>query len=145
MDLSGLLQLSSNALNTDNEQIDPSFHLDLSIKLDTEYVTNKFCDSWVLQLDTEDSMNFGPFLCFQLKKVLFVGSMKATECAALMTGRNEQTMCEWRLKFFQNDRKVVESKQGRYQQSGILWSNENFNKKQPFLLGVILMLKEGQI
>ena len=62
-----------------------------------------------------------------------MASMKAAECAALMTIRNEQTMCEWRSKVFQNGGKVVESEQGRYQRSGILYSNENFYlKRQQF-------------
>ena len=46
-----------------------------------------------------------------------------------MIRRNEQTVHEWRLKFFQNDRTVVETKQGKYQHLGIHWSSEKLNKK----------------
>ena len=36
---------------------------------------------------------------------------------------------EWSSKFFEHEETVESSKQGRYQRSRILWSNEDFNKK----------------
>lgn len=79
--------MPSDALDTDDELMDPSFDLDTTMKSDTDYMTDEFCDNWVLQLDKEDRVNLGLFLCFQLEKVLPVGYTKAAEYAALMIGR----------------------------------------------------------
>lgn len=49
-----------------------------------------FCDDWVLQLDKDDRVGLGLFLCFQLRKALAFGDTKAAKYAALMIGRNEQ-------------------------------------------------------
>ena len=41
-----------------------------------------------------------------------------------MIGKSDKTVCEWRTQFFENDGEILESKQGKYQQSGILWASE---------------------
>ena len=38
-------------------------------------------------------------------------------------------MSAWRSQFFDNYGEIPESKQGKYQQSGILWAIEDLNKK----------------
>ena len=52
--MSELLEISVEALDTDNESIAPSFDLDESMKSDTDYLVDNFCEDWVLQLDRED-------------------------------------------------------------------------------------------
>lgn len=46
-----------------------------------------------------------------------------------MIEKSDKTVCEWRKQFFENDAVIPESKQGKYQRSGVLWSNEDLNKK----------------
>lgn len=123
------LQLPHNALNTDDENFDSSFNLNTSLASDTAYITENFCDDWVLTLGQEDRVSLGLFICFQARNVLSFGETKAAEHAALMIGRNEKTTREWRAKFFENDGRIIQSKQGSYQRSGILWSDDHFNKK----------------
>ena len=38
-------------------------------------------------------------------------------------------MREWRSQFFDNGGCIPENEQGRYERSGVVWHNENFNKK----------------
>ena len=72
-----LLQSPDDLANTDDELEDPSFDLNASMKSDKDYITDDFCDSWILQLDKDDRMNLGLFLCFQLEKALAIGCTKA--------------------------------------------------------------------
>ena len=46
-----------------------------------------------------------------------------------MLGKSEWTIRQWEANFIENGYEVPESKQGRYQQSGILWSSEELNRK----------------
>ena len=52
--LGDLLELSVDALNTDNETVDTSFDMDNSIKSDCTHITENFCEKWVTRLDWED-------------------------------------------------------------------------------------------
>ena len=45
--LTDLWNLSHNALDTKDEEIDPSFDLDSSMKSDREHMITKFCEDWV--------------------------------------------------------------------------------------------------
>ena len=54
--------------------------------------------------------------------------MKAAELAGMMVGRSDKTVHEWK-KHFLEEGEVPESKQGKYQRSDVLWSDESLNKK----------------
>lgn len=56
-----LLAMSDSALDTDNESVDPSFSLDDSMKSDTDYFVDNFCEEWVIQLDRDDKVSLGLF------------------------------------------------------------------------------------
>ena len=53
----------------------------------------------------------------------------AAEYTGIMLGKSEQTIRRWKANFIENGYKLPESKQGRYQQSDILWSSEEVNRK----------------
>ena len=55
-----------SALDTDNEDVDPSFDLDASMKSDTDYMIESFCKDWISHLDRDDVVSLGLFLSFQL-------------------------------------------------------------------------------
>ena len=123
--LEDLLNLSVEALDTEDEALDPSFDLDETVKSDTGHTRESFCEEWVTHLDWEDRVSLGLFLSFQLTNLLGKGETEAAELAGLMVGKCEKTI----RAFLENGGSVEESKQGRYQRSGVLWKNEALNKK----------------
>ena len=50
-DMVGLLFMSESALDTDNEDVDPSFDLDASMKSDSDHMIKSFCEDWISHLD----------------------------------------------------------------------------------------------
>ena len=48
LDIDDLMELSQDALNTSRESVDPSFNLDSSVKSDDDFVSESFCENWVL-------------------------------------------------------------------------------------------------
>ena len=97
--LTKLASMTEEALNTDDEEVDPSFDLDSSMKSETGHVIDQFCDEWVCQLDTDDRVSLGIFLSFQLPKLLDVGQTKAAELASIMVGKSDRIIHEWRAHF----------------------------------------------
>ena len=89
-----LVQQSDDALDTDDENVDPSFNLDCRMKSDSEHVTESFCDKWVTQLDWEDRTSLGLFLCFQLTSLLGKHETEAAELAGMMIGKSDRTIRE---------------------------------------------------
>lgn len=128
-ELSELLAMSEDALDTEDEDVDPSFDLDSSIKEDVEHMVDSFCEEWVLQLERDDKVALGLFLSFQLSKHLNLGETRSAEFAGLMIGRSDRTVREWRSYFYNNDGEIPDCKQGKYQRSGVLWSSEDLNTK----------------
>ena len=128
-DFTELLTMSEEALDTDDEDIDPSFDLDSSMKADTDHTMEQFCEGWVSHLDRDDRVSLGLFLCFQLTKQLGLSETKAAELAAEMVGKFDKTVREWRTQFFENSGEIPESTHGKYQRSDVLWTSEDLNKK----------------
>ena len=128
-DLDTLVTMSGEALDTDDEEVDPSFDLDLSIKSDTDYTDETFCEEWVSHLGRDDLVSLSLFLCFQLSRHLGVGETKAAELSALMIGKSDKTVREWRKSFYEHDGEIQDTSQGRYLLSGLVWSSEELNKK----------------
>ena len=116
-------------MDTDSGGEDSSFELNSSLKSDTHHLLDTFCEEWVAQLSCEDRFSLGVFLQYQNSAVLQKAETESAELAALMIGKLDQTICEWKLQFLENDGKIPESKQGHYQCSGVLWQNEHLNKK----------------
>ena len=79
-----LLNLSHEAKDTDNEEEDPSFELDSSIKSDTHHLLDTFCEEWVAQLSREGRISLGIFIQYQLSTVLQKGETESAELVALM-------------------------------------------------------------
>lgn len=88
----------------------------------------QYVEEWELALDRDDRTSLGLFLTYNLQYTLNFTSTKACEYAAIMMGRSERTIRQWRSDFLDNA-EILENKQGRYQRSGLLWSSEELNKK----------------
>ena len=117
--LTDLLTMSDDALDTEDEEKDPTFDLDSSMKQDIDHVTDSFCEDWATHLDRDDRVSLGLFLYFQLTKLLNMGELKAAELAEMMIGKSERTVREWRSYFMENG-EIPECKQGKYQRTGVL-------------------------
>ena len=111
--LDTLVTMSGEALYTDDEEVDPSFDLDLSIMSDTDYTDETFCEEWVSHLGRDDLVLRSFFLCFQLSRHLGVGETKAAELTALI-GKSDKIVREWRKSFYEHDGEIQETSQGRY-------------------------------
>lgn len=68
LDLSVLLEMEGEALNTDDETLDPSFDLDSSLTSDQDHLIENFCEDWVLQLDSDDKVSLGLFFGISVGK-----------------------------------------------------------------------------
>ena len=130
------MTLSDDALDTDNESVDPSFDLDSSLKSDN-FLVEKFCEDWVLQLDRDDKVSLGVFLCFQLSKHVGLGETKAAELAGAMIGRSVR---EWRSAFFRNDGCIPESEQGPCPRHCNPRKCSNFKKVRRYMFAYLVEL-----
>lgn len=69
-DLSRLVTMSDDALDTEDKAVDPTFDLDSSMKSDADHIAETFCEEWVSELDRDDRVALGLFLCFQMTRHL---------------------------------------------------------------------------
>ena len=97
-----LAEMTEDAIDTDDEAVDPSFDMNESIKSDTDHVFKTFCEDWVCQLGRDDKVSLGLFLSFQLTQYFELGATKAAELAGLMIGKSDKTDRGWRSYFFEN-------------------------------------------
>ena len=88
-EISELMGLSQDAMDTDNEDVDPTFDLDVSLKSDDDYMIENFCEDWVLQLDRDDKVSLALFLSF---RHLGCGETRAAELAGVMVGWSDKTV-----------------------------------------------------
>lgn len=128
-DLTNLLNLSHDALNTSNETVDPEFDLETSMKSDSGYLAEEFCEEWLTQLLWEDRTALGLFLVFQLQSILKKKRTEAAELAGMMIGKSTNTMLTWIQSFFENEGTIKDHRQGHYQRSGVLWRCESLSSK----------------
>ena len=124
-----LLNLSHDALNTSNECVDPDFDPETSIKSDSNFMSEKFCEEWLAQLSWIDRTSMGLFLSFQLTTLLCVSKYRAAELAGILVGKSTNAIIEWQESFFNNDGTVIDHGQGCYQRCGVLWNCESLSQK----------------
>ena len=68
-------------------------------------------------------------LCFVLVNELSFTETRAAELTARVIEKNDKTVCRWRTDLVTNGGSFTESSQGHHQRSGVLWSNEDLNRK----------------
>ena len=94
-------------------------------KQDPHEVLGKFANEWLEALDRDDTKGLALFLSCQLVHRFSFTETNAAEYAAAMVKKSDGTVRRWRS----DDGILPESQQGRYQRSGVLWKNEEVNKK----------------
>ena len=124
----GSPDIRGRSVSTDPTDDDPTFDPDDEISNNPNLKLERFVEEWVVQLDRDNKISFGLFLMYNLQHVLNFTSTNSAEYAAIMMGTSERTLRQWRSDFVDNG-EVLENKQGRYQHSGLLWSNEELNRK----------------
>ena len=82
--------------------------------------------SKLLTMKTESLL---PLLCFVLVKELSFTETNAAALTSRVISKNEKTVRRWRTDMVSNGGAFSESNQGRYQRTGVLWANEELNKK----------------
>ena len=92
-------------------------------------VLEEHVESWVQSLDHEDRKSVGMLLCLVLVKELSFTETRAAELAANVIKKSDKTVRRWRTDLIANGGSFAESKQGRYQKTGVLWENEEFTKR----------------
>lgn len=118
-------QMECKGSDTDTDAtFDPKEELKSNPVLELE----QFVEEWELSLDRDDRISLGLFLVYNLQYTLNFTATKACEYAAIMMGRSERSIRQWRTDYFENG-EILENKQGHYQRTGLLWSNEKLNKK----------------
>ena len=98
-----ILDLPYEAANTDDEELDPSFDLNTSAKLDTQHQIETFCEEWVTQLSRDDRYALGIFLQHHLCETVGKSETEAAELAGLMIARSDRTVRDWKSQFYEND------------------------------------------
>ena len=108
---------------------DPTFDPEKAVEEDGLLKMEQFVEEWSISLDHDDKVSLGLFLCFHLEQLRGLSKTMAAEYIGIMMGKSERTIRQWKANFIENGYEVPESKQGRYQRSGILWSSEELNRK----------------
>ena len=123
--ISALLNDSDVYISVDNEIYDP----DVDDESDMEAKINQFAKEWAESLNSDDTMALTMFLySFLVFRFHFTLSNSAKLVSELL-GYSDRTIREWRSIFISNEGSFPESEQGKYQRSGVLWQNEDLNKK----------------
>jgi len=114
-----------------NEEPGPSGHQSnvATSEVSPLEVMEEFVESWVQALDHEDKKSVAILLCFVLVKELSFTETRAAELTAKVINKNEKTIRRWRSDLISNGGSFSESSQGQYQRTGVLWANEELNKK----------------
>ena len=100
-----------------------------STRRSPQEILEDFAEDWLETLDRDEIKSISLFLCYHFMDAFSFTETKATECAASMVKKSDRTVRRWRSALINNDGVLPESEQGRYQRSGVLWQNEELNKK----------------
>ena len=88
-----------------------------------------FAEDWLETLDKDEIKSISLFLFYHFVHAFSFTETKAAEYAASVMKKSDRTVRRWRSALIDNDGVLPESEQGRYQRSGVLWQNEELNKK----------------
>ena len=92
-------------------------------------ILSGFSDEWFDVLDKDEKKSLAMFLCHNLALHFQLSYTKAAEMAAVMVKITDRTVRQWRSDLIINDGIMPSTKQRKYLGTGILWKNEELNKK----------------
>ena len=88
-----------------------------------------FAEEWLSELDREDLRSLSMFLVIMLVKHFNFTWTNAEKYAAQATGKGERSVRRWWSSLIKHKGKFPSYRQGRYRWSGVLWQDEDLNKK----------------
>ena len=91
-------------------------------------ILGDFAEDWLETLDKNEIKSISLFLCYHFVHAFSFIETKAAEYAASMMNKSDRTARRWRSALI-DDGVLPELEQGFYQRSGVLWQNEEQNKK----------------
>ena len=91
-------------------------------------ILGDFAEDWLETLDKDEIKSISLFLCYHFVHAFSFIETKAAEYASSMMKKSDRTARRWRNALI-DDGVLPELEQGRYQRSGVLWQNEELNKK----------------
>ena len=71
------------------DSVDPTLDPEASERMDEDDVGERFCEDFVLLLDSDQRISLGIVLSFQLEELFKLGSTRAAELARMMIGRSD--------------------------------------------------------
>ena len=83
-------------------------------------ILGDFAEDWLETLDKNEIKSISLFLCYHFVHAFSFTETKAAEYAASMMKKSDRTVRRWRNALI-DDGVLLESEQGRYQRSGVLW------------------------
>ncbi len=89
----------------------------------------KFSREWLSALDSENIRSLSMFLVCHLVHYFKFTWTNAEKYSASAVKRGERSVRRWRSNLVKHKGKFPRSEQGRYRRTGVLWSNEELNKK----------------
>ena len=90
-------------------------------------ILGDFAEDWLATLDKNEIKSIS-LLCYHFVHAFSLIETKAAEYAASMMKKSDRTARRWRSTLI-DDGVLSELEQWRYQRSGVLWQNEEQNKK----------------
>ena len=98
-------------------------------ELDVETMIHLYSNEWIDDLHRDDLMSLTIVLHHLLVTTLHFPLTRASQVIAELIGKSDRTVRDWRATFLGNSGSFPETLQGKYQRTGVLWQNEELNKK----------------
>jgi len=106
---------------------------------DMEAKIHQYSQEWVGSLNRDDIMSLSIFHAFLTYRLHFSKGDSAKMISELL-GYSDRTISEWRTDFMENECSFPE---GSYQRSGVLWQNEELNKKAREFVKANAIVQQG--
>ena len=98
-------------------------------KLDEDTAIHLHAVDWVNALEKDDIMSLTLLLHDLLVTRMHLNATDAAKLIGEMVMKSDRTVREWRTMFLANDNEFPDTQQGKYRRSGVLWQNEDLNRK----------------
>lgn len=109
--------------------LDPSSNVEETSERKPLHILEEFVQDWIVTIDKNDEKSLAMLLCFSFMKEFAFTESRAAETTAKIINKADKTSRHWRTDLITNDGNFSESKQGKYQRSGVLWCDEELTKE----------------
>ena len=105
----------------------PSYNTEQDPDLTPLEIMREYVDGWIGTLERDNKKSVAMLLCYTLVKEFADTETRAAETTGKILKKSDKTIRRWRTDLVANNGTFSESKQGRYQRSGVLLSNEELS------------------